>query len=743
MAIITTTSVIDLNNQAPSSVVSKEVPTSVCQYGLPLKALLTNFSCIFGMQSGVAAINPDTKIRGVLQKRLPVSINWDRLPSEVKNMFRGGEDDEHGKDALLDWVNARIEEYSSEDRVFTYGEEILFLHMEPEGEDVFNLGTISGAVDIPTAFHYCFLKHSKLNQPLIPRAVLGLKKTKKSEEEQRGDAFDNDLTSDIIKFNVVCDLDVTSQWWKLRGDGIKATTCPIHLSFFPEWNSKDDQHIPLTWDVMFGIESLKGGLAYLSAFVNAHEGGMIDVEEGSLTLTDGTVVHLDDKDGPLQHWIKDNTRDLWVEFRMINAEFRSILLKRNAKAVALEAAEVNESTDLVLVSIEEDHVILREKVQVLVSNDNEAFRLFGEVEIATPREGSGTGSHLHEGMILRSFQSEDNSDDLLEASMAGKRETFRMVKMLTAIDEEVYGEAPRFVVTDPKGRRQFSGASELDENSLYWSDSKLMHHLGEKFPNGVVIAGVSQQEGYEEVFLDFSVLASMSTVIGGTAEGIAAEAVAIICLILNPDRSGVDQALMGKLAHVSAGIMGFLSGAITSHSVLKRLMRGKKGLKVAGKIRNCSHIPVLNHEAGELPKVGMSIKDDRLLKMAVGVDGNIRPEFLDSKGHLDVSLMHQAVVGIGRDPMPMTLACELILLELEGYEGEPGTDLICGDGFGFNNPNESTETRHMELEEMRWLREGNEVNPEDPTDVGFSKGTNAAHEGDSDGDGDTVELIEA
>ena len=740
MAIITTTSVIDLNEQATSAVVEKQVPTSVCQYGLPLKALLTNFSCVFGMQSGVAAINPETKIRGVLQKRLPVSINWDRLPSEIKNMFRNGEDDEHGKDALLDWVNARIEEYSSEDRVFGYGEEILFLHIEPEMEASLNADTILGNVEVPKPFHYCFLKHGKLNQPLIPRSVMGLKKTKKSEEKQN-EGFDNDLTSDILKFNIVCDLDVTSQWWKLRGDGIKATTCPIDLQFYPEWNSKRGEDVSITWDVMFGIESLKGGLAYLSAFVNTHEGGLIDVEEGTVLLQNGQVINLDDKEGPLQQWIKDNTLTFWVEFKMINAEFRSILLKRDAKAVALTEEEVTDVTDLVLVSIEEDHVILREKIQVLVGDTGEAFRLFAEVEIATPREGSGTGSHLHEGMLLRSFQSEENSDFLMEASMEGKRETFRMVRMLTAIDEEYYGDAPRFIVTDPKGRRLFSEAAEMDENSLYWSDSKLMHHLGEKFPKGLVLCGVSQQEGYEEVFLDFSVLASMSTVIGGTAEGIAAEAVAIICLVLNPDRSGVDQALMGKLAHVAAGIMGFLSGAATSHSVLKRLMRGKKGLKVNGKIRNCSHIPVLNHEAGELPKVGWSIHDDRLKKLSVGPDGKVYPEFLDENGQFDVRLMHQSVVAQGRAPMPMTVACELILLELEGYEGEPGTTLICGDGFGFNTPNESTETRHMEIEEMKYLREGNEVNPDDANDVGISKGTNPAHEGDSDGDGDETELI--
>jgi len=139
----------------------------------------------------------------------------------------------------------------------------------------------------------------------------------------------------------------------------------------------------------------------------------------------------------------------------------------------------------------------------------------------------------------------------------------------------------------------------------------------------------------------------------------------------------------------------------------------------------------------------MSIHDDRLKKLAVGPDGKVYPEFLDSNGQFEVSLMHQVVVALGRDPMPMTLAAELILLEIEGYQGEVGTDLICGDGFGFNKPNKSTETRHMEITEMNHLRGGNIINPDDGEDVGFSKGTNAAHEGDSDGDGDTVELISA
>lgn len=371
-----------------------------------------------------------------------------------------------------------------------------------------------------------------------------------------------------------------------------------------------------------------------------------------------------------------------------------------------------------------------------------AFTLFAEVEIATPREGSTTGAHLHEGMLLRHFQDPQVSESLLEESMEGKRRTYRMVEMLTRLEDEQWDDLPLFEVTDPEGRMQFEKGSGLNSNSLYLSDGDLLRHLGEKFPEGLVIEGVSQVEGSEQLFLDFEVLSSMATIIGGTAEGIAAEAIGLVCLILNPDRPGVDQAILGKISHLNAGIVGWLSGAIQSKSILKRLMRGSKGRKVGGKIRNSSHIPILNHEAGELPKVGWSIEDDRLRLLAKDPEtGKIKEEFRGENGKFEPALLHQTPVAMGRAPMPMTLACELILLEQEGIAGEPGTDLICGDGFGFDQPNEATETRRMTLEEMRHLRDGNLTNPECEEDVGYSKGTNACHEGDSDGDGDETEAL--
>jgi hypothetical protein len=324
----------------------------VGQYGLPLKALLSNFSCIFGLQSGVAALNPSTTIRGCLQKRLQVSVNWHRLPYQVRRYFMEEGSVEGGKDNLLAWIEEQVADFSTEDKVFTYGDTILSLSIPITRED----GT-------SYTFTWDVLKHTLMNQPIIPRQVGGVKR-KKVEEEVEVEA--GEITMDILKVQVICDLDVTSQWWKFRGDGIKATTCPVELKFYEGWHPMNVE-VSVDYDVMFGIESLKGGLAYLIAYCNSNGGGTIHQDDGYLLMNNGEKVDLLASDSSAHKWIKDNTHELWVEFPMINAEFRSVLLKRDAKSIALDESEVTDATDLFLVSIEEDHVILRERIHVLAA----------------------------------------------------------------------------------------------------------------------------------------------------------------------------------------------------------------------------------------------------------------------------------------------------------------------------------------------------------------------------------------
>jgi hypothetical protein len=152
-------------------------------------------------------------------------------------------------------------------------------------------------------------------------------------------------------------------------------------------------------------------------------------------------------------------------------------------------------------------------------------------------------------------------------------------------------------------------------------------------------------------------------------------------------------------------------------------MRGVKGFKLSAKIRNCSHLAALNAEAGELPKIGICIEDDLLIELAKMPDGSFCSDYLDDQGRLDVRKLDGAVVGVGRAPMVMVQAAEIVLVS--SRDGEPGTLLCLGDN-AIDLEAEATD-RVMTLEEMKAIRAGDHNLT--------SCGTNAAHEGDSDGDG--------
>jgi hypothetical protein len=312
--------------------VAEEV-SSVSQYGVPLRALLTNASCFGGLQSGMAAMNPKSSIKVTVGKKLPFTVNWDRLPGTVRDHFGQGEE---GKQALKGYLAEQVEELAQSGKVFRYGQTLLAIKV---GE-----------------FEQVLVKHNKLNQPLKVRSLSGGTITNSQGE--------NPYSPHVMKMTLDCALEVESQWWKLRNDGIKATTCPIDLKFYP--NHLADEEVPMQWDVMLGIETLKGSLAYVSAYVNANGGGDVDLPQGVVHMAEGSVP-LYTTDGPFHQWVKNNTHILWVEFFMANAEFRSVLRKRDPKSIALSVEEVTDYTDLYLVKAKRNGVILREKIECLAS----------------------------------------------------------------------------------------------------------------------------------------------------------------------------------------------------------------------------------------------------------------------------------------------------------------------------------------------------------------------------------------
>jgi hypothetical protein len=306
---------------------------SVSQYGVPLRALLTNASCFGGLQSGMAAMNPNSSIKVSVGKKLPFTVNWDRLPGSVREHFSVGEE---GKKALKEYLEAQVEELRSSGKVFHYGQTLLSIKVG--------------------AFEQVLVKHNKLNQPLIVQGMSGGTITNTQGE--------NPYSPHVMKMTLDCVLEVDSQWWKLRNDGVKATTCPMDLKFFADHLT--DVETLMEWDIMFGIETLKGSLAYVTTYVNANGGGEIDLSQGVVHMQEGAVP-LYTNDGPFHQWVKDNTQILWVEFFMANAEFRSVLAKRDAKSIALSQEEVNDYVDLYLVRAKRNGVILREKIECLAS----------------------------------------------------------------------------------------------------------------------------------------------------------------------------------------------------------------------------------------------------------------------------------------------------------------------------------------------------------------------------------------
>ena len=127
-----------------SASVQKEEILSVSQYGVPLRALLTNASCFGGLQSGMAAMNPNSSIKVSVGKKLPFTVNWDRLPGSVRDHFGAGEE---GKMALKEYLATQVEELRSSNKVFHYGQTLLSIKV---GE-----------------FEQVLVKHNKLNQPLL------------------------------------------------------------------------------------------------------------------------------------------------------------------------------------------------------------------------------------------------------------------------------------------------------------------------------------------------------------------------------------------------------------------------------------------------------------------------------------------------------------------------------------------------------------------------------------------------
>ena len=589
--------------------------TSVAQYGFVGATLISNGSCIFGLTSGVGAINPDTHITAKVVKSDMVILPYNRLPKALRMHFESGKGAEYGKQQFFDWAKTKLDEVIASGKVFTYGDIILGLKMK-------------GVVD------KVFLKHKSFNQPY---KVIGYKDTNPFKSSKAVG-----FKSEQLKLKVSYELEVTSQWWKLRNDGIKFTTCPTDLAFYSTESSSDK--LDIKWDFFLPMESIKGRLATLIAYCHSHGGGELSLKDGGITMADGTFINLLEKDSLIYQWLKkDAVKTVWVEFEMAKYEYDQVIAARG------------QHEDLVLISEDEHGVILREKTQILES------QLIYEVEVSTPRENCGNTALTLETGASIALQSRKLAEALNEESKASRDAVKSLVEMLNRKPKDA-------VIADiSKATVREALANTLgDIQGL--SDSQIIDKYKEIYPKGVVFESMSTHTSMRNhVFLNFDTIRSMSTFIGGSAEGVAEDIVSFLVYLNNPGEGNVDTLVHSKVSQIHKSIEGWALSMVESKSIMKRMARlnGAKALKV----RTASW-KLLNHKPGELPKVAMNPHDDVVRLMCQNQSGDTFSRYCNIEGEgtyarfvYDPAKFNGEIVTIGRAPMVMQTACEVILTE--------------------------------------------------------------------------------
>ncbi len=604
----------------------------VAQYGIKFNTLITNNSCVFGMSSGVAGLNPKSGIRARVQKSKLILLNYDGMPAGSRHFFEEGRGKEHGKSRLQELVSARLQEAIDSERIYQPGEEIVGFHVE---------GLIQKSIFSNTG-------------PNQPAKVVSFKQIGGRTTEKGFGVF----KSETLKIQVKLELDTTDQWWKLRNDGIKCTTTPVDLKFY----SLKGVELDYNWDLFLGIECLKGRLGTLIAYTFAQGGGAADVAAGKLHLDQSGVIDLTSPKNEVYTWLNQNVETIWIEFWMARSEYDVLIQARG------------QCDDLNVVREIDGAILLREKTHVLLG------QMVAEVEISTPRENSKPSAMTLEMLASLTLQNRKLAESINHHSKEYRSAVKGVVDMITTKP----GTVPEFNLTSSDRKRLEELVGEIQSRE----GKQILRKYKECFPQGVLLSGVSSNSGRKtSLFLNFDSVSSMATFIGGVGEGIAGDIVAFLSYINKPGEGNVDNAVYSKLCALKASMEGWLFTSLESKSILKRMARTYKGAAIGMKVRTAPWT-MLHHNPGELPKVAINPKDDVLKSLAQSPNGKgFLPQYCElvdlehmspavqvnddrlnrearqngQKWIFVPQLMNGTTVIIGRTPMPMGGACELVL----------------------------------------------------------------------------------
>lgn len=622
------------------------------QWGLPLKTVLTNSRLCLG--SGPAIVRQGNDLFNiVVGKTDSIKVIYDRLSKVSRRELEslGGEpgNKSKGMEVLRDEILQKIEELSAAGRVFAPGEVMLEVR------------------------HRVYLRNRTKNQHL---RLNGIKRVADFSDEKS-------YKSDSVRIFIKTEMVASTSWGKLRNDGFKLTTIPYPVKFEDGYSD---------WDILLNLETQKGKLCQTILFVVANGGGVYHPNSGELVMNDKTKFP-----NPIDLTAIHNGVTVWVRKNMVERKLTMDIAKAEWEIIA-----ACHPTDDMEVVDHGDYATVTETIQTLSGVQ------YYEYEISTAYENTGNSAMTLEQLAGVSLQSRKLAEAIYKENDQYRESVMSLMDMITATPKEL-AKYPHVELFSPSGRKDLQAkVGSLDG----LTDRQILDRYKRAFPGGVVFCSRSsnaESSGISKLYLNFEVVSSMSTFIGGAADQIAEDIVAFLNYLCNLDDKSIDSAIQGKVSLLRTSMRSWLDNSIKSKKILQRAARTGRFLST-GKVRT-SYDPILNHKIGELPKAGFNPNCPVLRDMAThSLTGKVYQQYLDAEGNFCPELMNGVIICASRSPMIMLGALQVVVTK----NVEVGHMLVLpsiwsqlhegdSDGDGFASLN--AEVRGLTLEEALQMNE--------------------------------------
>lgn len=597
----------------------------IVPHGTMCPQLVTNLRWF---KEGVSLVNPKAKLEVTLSKSEYVLVNVDTLTPEWKEKL-----------GLPVNATADMEQVATAIRKISAELEVI-LSEEMDKTKTYRKGM--------TIFAYpelgILIRHRKSNQPV---KLVGY------------EFLSDEFNPRALKVRLKLAVQSNNNWKKIRGYGRKATlaTYPVEM-----WDKETGTTLD-NWVVAHSMSGLKGRPMDLEAFSSAVGGAILDMENGAIKVGEKWF-DLTKHESVVDRWRNAVARVGIIKLPIARAEYEFILAVDEYEGFAGGAP------DILDVKLVDD-----DTVEITAEFEYYEAVLPLNVEISLPEEKSTPAGMTPEMVSVLSVLDRQVGEMVVAEGQSTRDSIKQLVGMMTF--KPVEG-TPELEISSTEGINQIKQLVG-DSLSAKVSAAEVLRAYQKAFPVGVVFVTHSAYGVAQKGFLSFSTIGRIATFIGGSADGVADQ----VCQFLREltyevcDK-GYETRLHAKWSLVRKSMKGWLRSQLISRSLRKKLAASPKGIAVGAVVRTID-LPELNHQGTApncIPKVGLNPRDENLRELAKGIDGKIRPEFLEQQGDCDGDLsggdnlpkvrfnpylMNGQYITVYRTPMVMQTVCQIVV----------------------------------------------------------------------------------